>query len=85
MVDFEFPISVEVLLYAPVRPTIDFSVGCLWLMSVGTVICASLWSDLTARDQLDERYNELSPKVFSCYLIFVLVYDISLTMLWSDC
>ncbi|XP_024629122.1 signal peptide peptidase-like 5 isoform X2 [Medicago truncatula] len=54
--------KVEVLLYAPTRPTIDFSVGCLWLMSVGTVICASLWSDLTARDQLDERYNELSPK-----------------------
>ncbi|RDX83855.1 Signal peptide peptidase-like 5, partial [Mucuna pruriens] len=54
--------KVEVLLYAPVRPVIDYSVGCLWLMSVGTVICASLWSDITAPDQVDERYNELSPK-----------------------
>ena len=53
---------VEVLLYAPTRPLIDFSVGVLWLMAVGTVICASLWSDLTAPDQLDERYNDLSPK-----------------------
>ncbi|PNY05939.1 signal peptide peptidase 2B-like protein [Trifolium pratense] len=54
--------KVEVLLYAPVRPLIDFSVGFLWLMSVGTVICAALWADITAPDKLDERYNELSPK-----------------------
>ncbi|KAK2459210.1 signal peptide peptidase [Trifolium repens] len=54
--------KVEVVLYAPTRPLIDFSVGFLWLMSVGTVICASLWADITAPDKLDERYNELSPK-----------------------
>nr|XP_004497418.1 signal peptide peptidase-like 5 isoform X1 [Cicer arietinum] len=53
---------VEVLLYAPTRPIIDYSVGVLWLMSVGTVICASLWSDFTASDQFDEHYNGLSPK-----------------------
>ncbi|CAK8574439.1 unnamed protein product [Lathyrus sativus] len=52
--------KVEVLLYAPVRPVIDFSVGCLWLMSVGTVICAALWADFTATDQADE--NDFSPK-----------------------
>ncbi|KAI5402101.1 Signal peptide peptidase-like 3 [Lathyrus oleraceus] len=54
--------KVEVLLYAPVRPVIDFSVGCLWLMSVGTVICASLWADFTATDKADEHYNDFSPK-----------------------
>lgn len=54
--------KVEVLLYAPTRPVVDYSVAFLWLMAVGTVICASLWSDITAPDQNDERYNELSPK-----------------------
>lgn len=53
---------VEVLLYAPTRPLIDYSVLVLWLMAVGTVTLASLWSDITARDQRNERYNELSPK-----------------------
>jgi signal peptide peptidase-like protein 2B len=65
MVNYELSIAVEVVLYAPTRPLIDFSVGFLWLMSVGTVICASLWADITAPDKLDERYNELSPKVSS--------------------
>ncbi|KAL5066620.1 hypothetical protein RYX36_017507 [Vicia faba] len=54
--------KVEVLLYAPVRPVIDFSVGALWLMSVGTVICASLWADFTATDQADAHYDDFSPK-----------------------
>ncbi|XP_027363291.1 signal peptide peptidase-like 3 [Abrus precatorius] len=54
--------KVEVLLYAPTRPIIDYSVAFLWLMAVGTVICASLWSDITAPDEFNERYNELSPK-----------------------
>ncbi|XP_020210393.1 signal peptide peptidase-like 5 [Cajanus cajan] len=54
--------KVEVLLYAPTRPVVDYSVVFLWLMAVGTVICASLWSDITTPDQYDERYNELSPK-----------------------
>ncbi|GAB4834171.1 Signal peptide peptidase-like 3 [Ancistrocladus abbreviatus] len=51
---------VELLLYAPKRPRIDFSVIFLWMMAVGTVVCASLWSDLVARKQNEERYNELS-------------------------
>ncbi|KAG6592894.1 Signal peptide peptidase-like 5, partial [Cucurbita argyrosperma subsp. sororia] len=52
---------VELLLYAPKRPVVDFSVVFLWMMSVGTVACATLWSDITAQ-QTEERYNELSPK-----------------------
>uniref|UniRef100_A0A2P2ILY0 Signal peptide peptidase-like 3 isoform X2 n=1 Tax=Rhizophora mucronata TaxID=61149 RepID=A0A2P2ILY0_RHIMU len=54
--------KVELLLYAPERPTVDFSVILLWIMAVGTVACASLWSELTAPKETDERYNELSPK-----------------------
>ncbi|KAI9082614.1 hypothetical protein K1719_035483 [Acacia pycnantha] len=36
---------VEILLYAPVRPLIDYFVAFLCLMAVGTVALASLWSD----------------------------------------
>lgn len=54
--------KVEILLYAPPRPLVDFSVAFLWLMSVGTIVCASLWSDLTTPEKSDERYNELCPK-----------------------
>ncbi|XP_054805927.1 signal peptide peptidase-like 3 [Prosopis cineraria] len=52
--------KVEILLYAPVRPLVDYSVAFLWLMAVGTVACASLWSDLTAPEQTDDCYNEES-------------------------
>ncbi|RDX98716.1 Signal peptide peptidase-like 2 [Mucuna pruriens] len=62
MVDCELSIAVEILLYAPPRPLVDFSVAFLWLMSVGTIVCASLWSDLTTPEKSDERYNELCPK-----------------------
>ena len=71
MVNSELSIAVEVLLYAPTRPLIDYSVPCLWLMAVGTVILASLWSDITTPDPYDERYNELSPKVFPCNSIYL--------------
>ncbi|KAI4344990.1 hypothetical protein L6164_012160 [Bauhinia variegata] len=57
--------TVEILLYAPTRPLIDFSVVFLWMMAVGTIICASLWPDITNSDHSDEGYNELSPKVSS--------------------
>ncbi|XP_031404949.1 signal peptide peptidase-like 2 [Punica granatum] len=54
--------KVEILLYSPDRPIVDQGVLFLWLMSVGTIICASLWQDMTTTEQTDERYNELSPK-----------------------
>ncbi|KAF4386406.1 hypothetical protein G4B88_020226 [Cannabis sativa] len=53
---------VELLLYSPKRPVVDYSVIFLWMMAVGTLVCASLWSEFTAPEHTDERYNELSPK-----------------------
>lgn len=68
MFNFELCIAVEILLYAPPRPLVDFSVAFLWLVSVGTIVCASLWSDLTAPEMSDERYNVLYPEVFPAIL-----------------
>lgn len=59
-----FILTVKLLLYAPKRPVVDFSVVFLWMMAVGTVACATLWSEITAV-QTEERYNELSPKVLT--------------------
>lgn len=53
---------VELLLYAPVRPVVDISVISLWLMAVGTVACASLWSEFTAMEKSEGSYSELPPK-----------------------
>ncbi|KAJ0971900.1 hypothetical protein J5N97_019859 [Dioscorea zingiberensis] len=54
--------KVEVLLYSPKRPVLDFSAIFLWLMAVGTIVSASLWPEFIACEQVDERYNQLTPK-----------------------
>ncbi|CAN8295414.1 unnamed protein product [Cochlearia groenlandica] len=54
--------KVELLLYAPKSPVVDYAVVFLWLMSVGTVFVAAVWSHVTAPKNIDEHYNELSPK-----------------------
>ncbi|XP_015887060.2 signal peptide peptidase-like 5 [Ziziphus jujuba] len=54
--------KVEVAMYSPKRPVVDFSVVFLWMMAVGTLAVATLWSDFTSVEETDERYNELSPK-----------------------
>ncbi|KAE8673870.1 Signal peptide peptidase family protein, expressed isoform 2 [Hibiscus syriacus] len=53
---------VEVLLYAPTRPTVDVSVVFLWAMAVGTLITASFWQEFGISDQIDKRCNESSLK-----------------------
>ncbi|KAL0739913.1 hypothetical protein Bca4012_081426 [Brassica carinata] len=57
--------SVELLLYAPTRPAVDFTAGLLLLMAVGTVVVGSLWSELTDPDQANESYNILSKEISS--------------------
>ncbi|NP_001346469.1 uncharacterized protein LOC100217036 precursor [Zea mays] len=54
--------SVEVQLYSPNRPTVDLSACFLWIMAVGTIVCASLWTEFVTCEQVDERYNQLTRK-----------------------
>ncbi|XP_065865703.1 signal peptide peptidase-like 2 [Euphorbia lathyris] len=54
--------KVELRFYAPSRPIVDYSVAFLWMMAVGTVFCATLWSEFTASEETVDRYDELSPK-----------------------
>ncbi|CAA7026484.1 unnamed protein product [Microthlaspi erraticum] len=54
--------KVELLLYSPKSPVVDYAVAFLWLMSVGTVFIASVWSHCTGPKKNDEQYDELSPK-----------------------
>ncbi|KZV31536.1 signal peptide peptidase-like 2-like [Dorcoceras hygrometricum] len=42
--------SVSVQLYSPKRPVVDIAEVFLWLMAVGTILCASYWSAWSARE-----------------------------------
>ncbi|OVA01645.1 Protease-associated domain [Macleaya cordata] len=54
--------KVELLLYSPISPIVDYAVIFLWLMAVGCVICASIWSEYIACEQHVDPYDELTPK-----------------------
>lgn len=47
--------SVSVQLYSPKRPVVDIAEVFLWLMAVGTILCASYWSAWTAREAAIEQ------------------------------
>ncbi|MCH96979.1 signal peptide peptidase-like 4-like, partial [Trifolium medium] len=47
--------AVSVQLYSPKRPQVDVAEVFLWLMAVGTILCASYWSAWTAREGAIER------------------------------
>ncbi|EPS67149.1 hypothetical protein M569_07625, partial [Genlisea aurea] len=51
--------KVELLLYSPNWPILDYSVIFLWLMAVGTVVSASLWPEITRSERSNEYYNEV--------------------------
>jgi hypothetical protein len=50
-----FSLKVSVQLYSPKRPQVDVAEVFLWLMAVGTILCASYWSAWTAREGAIER------------------------------
>ncbi|PON92094.1 Peptidase A22B, signal peptide peptidase [Trema orientale] len=47
--------QVSVQLYSPLRPLVDIAEVFLWLMAVGTILCASYWSAWTAREAALEQ------------------------------
>ncbi|XP_062146384.1 signal peptide peptidase-like 2 [Alnus glutinosa] len=47
--------SVSVQLYSPLRPVVDIAEVFLWLMAVGTILCASYWSAWGAREAAIEQ------------------------------
>ncbi|KAF7826062.1 signal peptide peptidase-like 4 [Senna tora] len=46
---------VSVQLYSPLRPVVDVAEVFLWLMAVGTILCASYWSAWSAREEAIEQ------------------------------
>eukprot|EP00258_Populus_trichocarpa_P039084 XP_024455103.1 signal peptide peptidase-like 2 isoform X4 [Populus trichocarpa] len=55
--------SVSVQLYSPKRPLVDVAEVFLWLMAVGTILCASYWSAWTAREAAAEQDKLLKDAV----------------------
>lgn len=63
------PVStVSVQLYSPRRPAVDIAEVFLWLMAVGTILCASYWSAWRAREAVSEQEKLLK---VSCVLSFL--------------
>ena len=46
---------VTLQLYSPKRPAVDLAEVFLWLMAVGTILCASYWSAWTVREEAIEQ------------------------------
>lgn len=42
-------------MYSPKRPEVDVAEVFLWLMAVGTILCASYWSAWSAREAAIEH------------------------------
>ncbi|KAI5065778.1 hypothetical protein GOP47_0018402 [Adiantum capillus-veneris] len=47
--------QVKVQLYSPERPAVDAAEFVLWIMAVGTITCASIWSAWSFYDTADEH------------------------------
>ncbi|GLT90878.1 hypothetical protein SLE2022_087930 [Rubroshorea leprosula] len=56
-------LSVSVHLYSPGRPAVDVAEVFLWLIAVGTIICASYWSAWSAREAAIEQDKLLKDAV----------------------
>lgn len=68
-------------MYSPKRPIIDISEIFLWLMAVGTVVGASFWSALTAKEAALEHYRSIKVQIFSYFLHIVSILDTSTVLL----
>ncbi|KAJ8768573.1 hypothetical protein K2173_022685 [Erythroxylum novogranatense] len=55
--------SVSVQLYSPRRPLVDIAEVFLWLMAVGTILCASFWSAWSAKEAAIEQDKFLKDAV----------------------
>ncbi|XP_010545677.1 PREDICTED: signal peptide peptidase-like 2 [Tarenaya hassleriana] len=55
--------KVSVQLYSPKRPAVDIAEVFLWLMAVGTILCASYWSAQSAREAAIEHDKLLKDAV----------------------
>ncbi|KAM3249972.1 signal peptide peptidase-like 5 [Capsicum annuum] len=51
--------KVEMMLYSPDRPIVDYSVSFIWLMAVGTIVCAALWKKFTKPKETKEEDEEI--------------------------
>ncbi|KAK6772824.1 hypothetical protein RDI58_028062 [Solanum bulbocastanum] len=55
--------KVEIMFYSPDRPIVDYSAMFIWMMAVGTIFCASFWSEFTTSKEND--FSEQSPEVIA--------------------
>ncbi|KAL2894109.1 Signal peptide peptidase-like 2 [Bienertia sinuspersici] len=64
---------VSVLLYSPQRPVVNVAEVFLWLMAVGTILCASYWSTWSAREAIAEHEKLLKVNINCSPIILCIV------------
>lgn len=52
-------------MYSPQRPEVDVAEVFLWLMAVGTILCASYWSAWSAREAAIEHDKLVKVTLFN--------------------
>lgn len=85
---FDMYSSVAVQLYSPDRPLVDIAEVFLWLMAVGTILCACYWSAWSAREASIEHEKLLkvlflSGKHFMNFIIFAFYQNGTLYLIYG--
>ncbi|KAI4370278.1 hypothetical protein MLD38_018645 [Melastoma candidum] len=75
--------AVSVQLYSPRRPLVDIAEVFLWLMAVGTILCASYWSAWSAREAAFEQ-DKLMKVSSSSYVFLVFRASGCSVLHWRD-
>lgn len=60
-------------LYSPKRPAVDVAEVFLWLMAVGTILCASYWSAWTTREEAIEQ-DKLLKVLIKTFIVWLIGY-----------
>lgn len=66
-------------LYSPDRPLVDTAEAFLWLMAVGTILCAAYWSAWSAREAYIEYEKLIKVLINSLHKRDFIVFAVNIT------
>jgi hypothetical protein len=72
--------AVDILMYAPQKPSFDGAIPFLWLMAVGTVACASVWTVAVVGEEVHRTHKLTTFHQFSENLASLLLLTRSISM-----
>jgi len=67
-------------MYAPLKPSFDGAIPFLWMMAVGTVACASVWTVAVVGEEVRSTHAQKKPNVDRAELLQNLAKSIEMSM-----